>query len=609
MLWQNCMHGYTVDEEHGGGKLGTVLRLTYEQRQKTRWIWDWLSNHPRIVIPLLAALVAGITVTVFDPIRTLFIKAHVTRALHLEDYRVWRWFKAQTEELLTRARLRDANNEAAGMSAIWEDRKDNIDQIQTWLMETADTFIVVQGPRGSGKKELVVDQALKGRKNTLIIDCKPIQEARGDAKTIGAAAGEVGYRPVFSWMNSISGLVDLAAQGATGLKTGFSETLENQLSKIWTNTATALKQLALEGRKKNDIDANLGDDEYLEAHPERRPVVVIDNFLHKSQESSIVYDKLAEWYDPSRCECDSCTNVRYRAASLTSSNIAHVIFLTHDVSFSKSLAKALPDRVFREISLSDTSEEVAKRYVINHLDFDAPDTEGTDKLSPSQRRKDLEELDHVLPVLGGRLTDLEFLARRIKAGETPRKSAREIVDQSASEILKMFLSAGSGSSSDEKREFTPSQAWVLVTKLAEADTGSLRYNEVLLNPMYGGGGDRALAALEQAEFITIQSNAGRPYAIRPGRPVYAAAFQKLVEDKVLRSRMDLAVLSECIKQENTSIDKAEQELHLLGELPKQPPELGGRIQWLLGKIMTSQGKVENWEKEQAILKKILTSEY
>ena len=293
---QNCMHGYTVNEEQGGGKPGTVLRLTYEKKQKTRWFWDWISSHPRLVIPALAALIAGLSVTIFDPIRTLFIKAHITRALHWEDNRLWRWFKAQTEDLLTKVRLRNADSESAGMSIIWQDRKDNIDQIRTWLMETTDTFIVVQGPRGSGKRELVVDQALKGRKNTLILDCKPIQEARGDAKTIDAAAEAVGYRPVFSWTNSVSGLVDLAAQGATGVKTGFSETLENQLSKIWSNTATALKQLALEGRKKDDKDAALGDDEYLEAHPERRPVVVIDNFLHKSQEGGVVYDKLAEWY-------------------------------------------------------------------------------------------------------------------------------------------------------------------------------------------------------------------------------------------------------------------------------------------------------------------------
>jgi hypothetical protein len=147
----------------------------------------------------------------------------------------------------------------------------------------------------------------------------------------------VGYRPVFSWMNSISSLIDLAAQGTIGVKSGFSETLDAQLAKIWQNTSTALKQIALQARKKEDPDANLADDDWLEAHPECRPVVVIDNFLHKNEESSVVYDKMAEW-----------------AASLTTSNVAHVIFLTNDISYSKSLSKALPDRVFRQIALGDS---------------------------------------------------------------------------------------------------------------------------------------------------------------------------------------------------------------------------------------------------------------
>jgi len=294
VMGKNCMHGYVVSEAQGGGKLGTVLRIGYERKARFKFIWEWLSGHPRIVIPVLAAIIATVTVTVFDPIRTLFIKAHVTRTLHLDSNRFYRWFKRKTEDLLTRSGLRSTDDDEAGMQAIWEDRRGDIDQIKTWLMETADTFIVVQGPRGAGKKELV-EQALKNRKHRLVIDCKPIQEAHGDAKTISAAAVEVGYRPIFSWMNSISGMVDLAAQGATGIKTGFSETLDNQLAKIWANTSTALKQIALEGRKKDDKDASLSDDEYLEAHPERRPVVIIDNFLHKSNEGGIVYDKISAW--------------------------------------------------------------------------------------------------------------------------------------------------------------------------------------------------------------------------------------------------------------------------------------------------------------------------
>ena len=246
----------------------------------------------------------------------------MTRTFHIKDNPIYKWLSSQASRATDIIKSRHNNTEDAGLKAIWEDRKDDIEQIRTWLMESADTFIVIQGPRGSGKKELVLDQALKGRKNNLVIDCKPIQEARGDSATIGAAALEVGYRPVFSWMNSISSLIDLAAQGTIGTKTQFfSETLDAQLAKIWQNSANALKQIALEGRGKDDKDADLGDDEYLEAHPEKRPVVVVDNFLHKSQENSVVYDKISEW-----------------AAGLTTANIAHVIFLTNDVSFSKPLS-------------------------------------------------------------------------------------------------------------------------------------------------------------------------------------------------------------------------------------------------------------------------------
>lgn len=130
-------------------------------------------------------------------------------------------------------------------------------------MLTSHSFIVVQGPRGSGKRELVVNYVLSDRKNLLVLDCEPIVEAHGDSATIAAAAAQVGYRPVFSWMNTISSLLDLAAQGTIGTSAGFSQTLETQFNKILQNTAAALRSIALEGRKPEDRDAHLSDEEYL----------------------------------------------------------------------------------------------------------------------------------------------------------------------------------------------------------------------------------------------------------------------------------------------------------------------------------------------------------
>ncbi|KAF1943348.1 hypothetical protein EJ02DRAFT_433288 [Clathrospora elynae] len=589
IMAKNCMHGYLVSEAEGGGKKGTILRLKYEQKIKPRYIRDWIVGHPRIIIPIVAALIAGTVAVVFDPIRTFFVKAHITRNFHIEDNKWYQWIKGYATEIIHGGKHDDDDS----MDALWDDRKDNINQIQTWLMETADTFIIVQGPRGSGKRELVVDQALQDKKLKLVLDCKPIQEARGESATINAAALSVGYRPVFSWMNSISGMIDMAAQGATGVKTGFSETLDSQLSKIWNTTTSALRQIALDTRHKNDKDAHLGDDEWLEAHPERRPIVVIDNFLHKSQEGGIVYDKIAEW-----------------AARLTTTNVAHVIFLTNDVAFSKSLSKAMPDRMFRQISLSDCSPEVAKRFVITHLDADVeddpPPKDGSCKKLPSEHRTDLGELDTCIDLLGGRLTDLEFLARRIKTGETPTKAVHEIIDQSASEILKMYIFGADDEGGN--RQWNAEQAWMLIKELAQKE--SLRYNEVLLDDILKTGGESVLRALEQAELISIVSGAnGRPSVIKPGKPVYHPAFKRLTEDKVLKSRLDYAIFTNLSKIENATIDKCENELLLLSKLRSQPAQTTGRVNYLLAKLMSSQSKVEKYELEMKELKKVLGKEY
>jgi hypothetical protein len=590
---KNCMHGFVVDAAEGGGREGTILKMSYEPKFKGSSIWEWMTSHPRIVIPILVAILTGVGVAVFDPVRTFSIKMHITRGLalgKLKDWMVIRWVRSQLTrgyDLITHHRKR---GDEETFRIMWEDRQDDIEQLRTWLIETAETFIVIQGPRGSGKRELVLDEALKDRPNKLIIDCKRIMEARGDSNTIAAAAAEVGYKPVFSWLNSMSSMIDLAAMGAIGTKTGFSETMDNQLAKIWNTTATALKEIALSYRRRDDKDAELGDDDWLDAHPECRPVVVIDNFLHKSNEgsSNMVYDKLAEW-----------------GARLTSSNFAHVIFLTTDVSFSKCLSKALPDRVFRQITLGDTTPAVAKKMVIRTLDADDPvpsdEDEGEKHLTPSQRRTDLDELDSVINILGGRLTDLEFLARRIKSGESPGGAVKQIIEQSASEILKMYLlDVG------ESRKWTPSQAWLLIRELANNET--LKYNELLLHTLMSGNGESVLQSLEQAELITITSKNGRPQSIKPGKPVYQAAFEYLRDDEVLKARLDLEILNALIASANKDVDKAETELKVLAELP-HASDLRPRVRYLLSKVLASQMNVEVWEQEAAGKKKVMKDKF
>ncbi|KAL4875549.1 RNA12 protein-domain-containing protein [Aspergillus karnatakaensis] len=567
---KNAVHGFTIPPEEGGGKSGTRVKIKYERKLRFSLLKDWLLNHPRLVIPAVAALVAAITVTVFDPIRTFFIKMKVKATLHAEGSRVVQWIRYQVNKANIFAKRKPDDR---GLTAIWEDRQGDIDQLKSWFTDSAESFIVIHGPRGSGKRELVLDRTLKDHKYKLVIDCKQIQDAKGDTAKIARAASQVGYRPIFSFMNSINSWIDLAAQGMIGTKAGFSQTLDAQLSNIWQNTAMALRSITLDQRKKTDSDAQLSDEEYLEAHPELRPVVVIDNYLHGNTENSVVSDKLTEW-----------------AAGLTTGNIAHVIFITTDVSFSKPLSKAMPNSVFRTISLGDCSLEVGRKFVLNHLEHEAKS-----KNKPAQPEEDLTELDSCISVLGGRVTDLEFMAHRIEAGETPQGAVTQIVQQAGSEILKMFIL----NAETDSQQWTHQQAWHLIKTLAHSKNGSVPYNQLLQSDLFKSNGQNTLRALEQAELITIVSVNGSPERVKPGRPVYQAVFKHLTENKTLSHRLDLDILSQLISKENKSIGTYEEELLLLGKLPKQPREITGRIQWLLQKVYDAQNTISKYEAESS----------
>lgn len=178
-----------------------------------------------------------------------------------------------------------------------------------------------------------------------------------------------------------------------------------------------------------------------------------------------------------------------------------------------------------------------------------------------------------------------------------------IIDQSASEILKIFI-LGTDSVTPQ---WTREQAWHIIKSLAHSQDGTLLYNKVLLSDLFKGDGEAALRALEQAELISVGFDKGFPRCIKPGKPVYRAAFQRLIENKTLEGRLDLLILAQLISNENKSIGKYEEELQLLGSLPKQPRELIPRIEWLLNKVRNSQARITRYEHESSVLQKGLQS--
>ncbi len=156
------------------------------------------------------------------------------------------------------------------------------------------------------------------------------------------------------------------------------------------------------------------------------------------------------------------------------------------------------------------------------------------------------------------------------------------------------------------RKWSPQQAWLLVKELASNET--LKYNELLLNDTFKSNGESVLQNLEQAELITISSKNGRPTSVKPGKPVYQAAFEYLIEDDALKARLDLALLTEQMSTETATVDKCEKELEVLASLPNAG-DLKPRIRYLLSKAMASQKSIERLEQEAGGLKKIMKEKY
>jgi len=78
---RNVIHG--LDLPHREAK-ATILRTAYQQPIQAHAIRDWISNHPKIVLPVIVFLLGTLTYTIFDPIRALCVQGKVSEWF---DYR------------------------------------------------------------------------------------------------------------------------------------------------------------------------------------------------------------------------------------------------------------------------------------------------------------------------------------------------------------------------------------------------------------------------------------------------------------------------------------------------------------------------------------------
>ncbi|KAK9234696.1 RNA12 protein-domain-containing protein [Lipomyces kononenkoae] len=565
---RTCLHGIIT-------KNGTKLHIHYEPTLQKHIFRDWLFSHTRIVIPALAALIAGGTVIVFDPIRTWFIKHKITKGFSFSDNTIVQWIRKTTVSTIDAisgrfGRFRLSKDET-DLQIGFSDRRGIIEQLKMLLNETPETFIVVQGPRGSGKADLVRDHVVNDRPNTLFIDCEKITETRSDGAFIKEVSTQLGYFPVFPWMNNISAFVDLVVKGVIGQKAGFSESVEAQFKNMLENAAAAIKEIAVAHHKMSIKLGGVNTAAYgdcYETNPGARPVVVIEHYLHRADRNESIYRALAEW-----------------ASVLVMSRVAHVVFVTDDVGYAKILQDAIPTQVFNTITVGDATPELARKFVLSQI----LDVTGESEKDVSEST--LKDLDEALKPLGGRMTDLLTLVRRITMGENNKLAVDDMIRQSASEIIKRFLRLGND------KTWTAEQAWIIVKSLAKDEDANFNAKDVI-------------AALEHAELITVLEKNGRPYRIRAGRPIYRAACQRLLNDKALAATLEISTLTSMSGLLIASISKSEDELAKLSKIvAAKPVDVSDRMKYLAEDIRAKQAKISEYDKTIATEKKVLATEY
>jgi hypothetical protein len=94
--------------------------------------------------------------TIFDPIRAWSVKNKITRKWSVESSRAVQWLRRSWNEFVPFRRGKD------GKEQVWN-VDENVKKIKDWIGENQESFIVVIGPKGTAKRELVIDGVLQGR--------------------------------------------------------------------------------------------------------------------------------------------------------------------------------------------------------------------------------------------------------------------------------------------------------------------------------------------------------------------------------------------------------------------------------------------------------------
>ncbi|KAI6151037.1 RNA12 protein-domain-containing protein [Pisolithus tinctorius] len=652
---RNVTHGFQLSKE------GTVTRLqaAYERPLQAHAIRDWMTGHPRIVLPILFFFLGTLTYTIFDPIRTLFVEGKMLDRFDIREYDVYKWLRRQARDRLVFSQ--DDTDDIGSDQAVWKERRAAETALRSYLADHPATVAFVHGPQGSGKRRMVSTVIRDTGRKALVIDYAELHKTPSDSRLVAALAQQTGYRPIFTFLNSLNNLIDIATMGVIGQKAGLSSSLQDQLKQVLEVVGTALRRVSrhLQNEAKQRIESERQAEDRRECdlrvreairqgawHDPRLDAVVgigviselgfgdepLNGLVISSNKSRdagalefkekrkaaedelarkersmketrtidslpvVVIKNYAERGRTGRQELQEVLS--QWAATLVENQIAHVVVISENRENAKLLARALPSKPLNFIALSDADAQSALSFVKKRL----RDTVITFELTPEQTA--------CVERLGGRASDLESLIHKVHSGQSIEDAVEDIISRAVGELRKNAF--GDDAEEAKMLPWSREQVWTVLKQLSQKP--ELPYYQILVDFPFKGD-ETPLRAMENAELISIVIMNGRPSTIRPGRPVLTYVFQQLVHDPVFRATQDLALNQILISSAESMVKSWESELNTLQEMAMRESwtqrlwrtgrASAERARYLSKKMYAAQQKIQTLEKQNTELRRVL----
>ncbi|KAH9981472.1 RNA12 protein-domain-containing protein [Lactifluus volemus] len=604
---RNVAHGHYIGQ--------TRLRISFFPPIRVHLIRDWIAKHPRIFFPVIFFLLGTLTYTIFDPIRVLMVEGKILDWFDYRESRLYQWLRRNTVDRLTIKPLDAADVDAEAAS---QELHEAEVALRSYLHDIPMNIAFLYGPQGSGKSKML-SRLLRDKKcPVLIIDCTELVRTNSDTHLIRALSRQTGYWPVFTFLNSMSNLIDVASVGLIGQKASLSSSLLDQVNQILEVVGTALRSVSSACRKEvlhKHESAIRAEEEVLDTariqerirrgvwHDPRLGAIAGGGIIAELGLCNPAIETDVSSLPRARREHNDSLDLQAAsalpivevmdafakwAAALVEGQTAHVVVLSHNRENLKPLAKALPTKPLTMIPLSDADNASALQFIKAQLHEEGVDIE----FSHDERA--------IINYLGGRASDVTTLIYKVRAGQKPTDAVEDIIRQSVSELRKRAF----GDDADDARSlpWTREQAWAVLRALARRDTVS--YYETLMNACFKG---------EEAEMIAVDTQDGRPSMIRPGRPIYHyVSSGSLMVYPIFQANQDLATNTKLIESAEATVRACEQELQVLRMIgldsvhwwsSATAPQI--RAKYLTQRMANAQATLEKVEKQNKVLRKVL----